>query len=39
VHHEFTLMWEDFNMLDVAVKGICPGAGPVGSKPEFVRGT
>ena len=32
-------MLEDCSRLDVAVKGICQGARPVGSKLEFVRGT
>ena len=39
VHREYILMWEDVMRLDVAVRGICRGASPVGSNPEFIRGT
>ena len=36
---EFRLVWEFSSRLDAAVGGKCPDAGPVGTRPEFVKKT
>ena len=40
MHYELRLVWEFSSRLDAAVGGKCPdAAGPIGTKPKFVKET